>query len=255
MRIGQVCFITVIAVALATDPISAQSASNGAPWQHRGFRCDMSGIDGTELAAEVHAAVREQIDIVCAIGLQPGALDYFRTIPLKVVGFREGSPGRYNDSNTVELSVAIVAYHHRPVLLHEFLHAFHEHELKNGIRNQEIRTYYQRAKQKDVYSSKSHMMDNVQEFFACSATTYLVGYTGQEPFLREKLRSNQPQFFEHLQALFGPDTGTYEGSREGPDLKRLDKLRRPTKAPEPTTRPVTIRAHPRIAPARVVARL
>jgi transposase len=126
----------------------------------------------------------------------------------------------------VELSVSVVAYRHRPVLLHEFLHAFHDHELKDGTKNAEILTYYERAKLKGDYSPQSHMMENVGEFFACAATTYLAGYTGQEPFLREKLQSSQPRFLEYLKAVFGPDSGRYEGPREGPDLKRLEKLKR-----------------------------
>jgi hypothetical protein len=233
MRIAKPLLVGVIAVALAAHTTWSQTPS--APiWEYRGFRCDVSEIERTELADEVNAAVREQVDIVCGVGLPPRILGFFRTVPLKVVGSRQSNPGQLVESKMVEMSLSIVAHHHRPVLLHELLHAFHAKELKGGVRNEEIRTYYQRAKDKEVYAVKSHMMANVQEFFACSATTYLVGFTGQEPFLRDKLRSNQPRFFEHLKNIFGPDAGSYEGSREGPDLKRLERLKKPNKSPEPT---------------------
>jgi len=45
----------------------------------------------------------------------------------------------------------------------------------------------------------------------CSATAYLYGSTGQEPFTRAKVRENQPRYDRFLRELFGPAAGNYEG--------------------------------------------
>jgi hypothetical protein len=101
---------------------------------------------------------------------------------------------------------------HKPILLHELLHALHNQRLPHGFDNPRIRQFYERAKLLNVYNAKSHMMSNDREFFACTGTTYLFGVTAQEPFKREKIEENQPAYFEFLQKLFGPNAGNYTGS-------------------------------------------
>src|SRR5581483_9538869 len=117
-------FALCLGIALA----SQLSASSDSTWIYRGFQCDGSALTGSELGPEVSAAVREQIDIVCAVGVSPRVLDFFRTVPLTVVSTIGESPARYTERR-VELSVSVVAYRHRPVLLHEFLHAFQNQAL------------------------------------------------------------------------------------------------------------------------------
>ena len=161
-------------------------------------------------------ATREQIEIVCAVGLPDEILTFFKGVPLVLVPpgtISTGSPGVYvGKERGVRVAAGIVRMGHKPVLLHEYLHAYHDQRLEKGVRNPEILAFYERAKSISAYAAKSHMMENGGEFFTCSATTYLYGVTAQEPFKREKVKENQPDMYEHLKTLFGPKAGSYAGS-------------------------------------------
>ena len=90
---------------------------------------------------------------------------------------------------------------HKPVLLHELLHAYHDQRLEAVFRNQDILNYFARAKASSAFAANSHMLQNVAEFFACTATTFLFGVTAQEPFQREKVKENQSEFLQYLKTV------------------------------------------------------
>jgi hypothetical protein len=187
---------------------------------YRGFHADLSAVgDSSDLEA-MRAAIREQIDMVCAVGVPGEMQGLFQRIPILALRADVRSnfnPGSYSaETATVSFNAAILAVGHKPVLLHEFLHAFHQQSLPGGFNNRAVTTSYDRAKAAKAFPARSHMMDDAKEYFACCATTYLFGVTAQEPFRRERVRTLQPEFYEFLTALFGPAAGQYVGTLEHP---------------------------------------
>ena len=183
---------------------------------YRGFIIDESRtLEMTNFEAAL-TATKGQIDIVCAVGVPARMLSFFKsqTIHLVQGGKTQFMGGDYSfKTKMVNISSEyILMYPHKPVLLHELLHAFHDQRLPGGFENLRIKTFYEHAKSLNVYAADSHMMSNVKEFFACSGTTYLYGVTAQEPFNREKIKDSQPIYFNYLKTLFGPNAGNYAGS-------------------------------------------
>ncbi len=201
-------------------PPGLPSTSSGTPpgiGTYRGFTIDDSRVRKLPTLAAVRAATQEQIDMVCAVGVTPDVLAFFQRVPFRLVPagtIPSGTPGFYGGrrDQSVDVVASIVSVGHKPVLLHELLHAYHDQLIPGGFGNGEIRRFYQRARNLSSFAPQSHMMSNEKEFFACAATTYLFGVTAQEPFQRANLRASQPEFYAYLEALFGPGAGSFPGS-------------------------------------------
>jgi hypothetical protein len=203
------CCLALAGWALAVPAPAAQN--------YRGFTIDDSGVRSLPNLEAVLAATKEQIDIVHAVGLPPDILTFVESVKFELVPagtFRSPTPGLYTGrgGGSVKVSAAIVRTGHKPVLLHELMHAYHDQRMEQGFRNPAILGFFKRAETLPAYAAQSHMMSNEKEFFACAATTYLFGVTAQEPFRREKVRETQPDFYDYLIRLFGPGAGTYLGS-------------------------------------------
>ena len=112
----------------------------------------------------------------------------------------------------MQVASIVVVTGHKPILLHELLHALHDQRITSGFSNPTIARLYREAKGIPAFAAKSHMMQNALEFFACAGTSYLFGVTAQEPFSREKVEVNQPDLYLFLKQLFGPTAGSYVGS-------------------------------------------
>lgn len=184
---------------------------------YRGFTIDESRVRNLPNLEEIRTATREQIDIVCAVGLPANVLKFFQGVPfvfLPADAVPSRSPGLYSaQDRSVKVTARILTIGRRPVLLHELLHAYHDQKLPQGFKNAAILRYFKEANGlANGFAAKSHMMRNPNEFFACAATTYLFGVTAQEPFKRETIKERQPELFAHLQEMFGPDAGSYAGS-------------------------------------------
>ena len=186
-------------------------AAESSPWSYRGFRVSHAGkeVDGL-----FHRAVAAQIDIILSVGLDTKMVRFMQSVPLVLVSAEsiQRTPGLYfPQGRVVKLTSEITSVGHKPVLLHELLHAYHDQELTDGLRNPQVLKLYQEAKGNGTFKFELHMMQNPSEYLACAGTTFLFGVTGQEPFRRMKLRE-QPGLLEFLQALFGPTCGRYDGS-------------------------------------------
>jgi hypothetical protein len=218
-RMGTIAIVRqaglVIVLGLIASLFLLRAAS--ADTKYRGFTIADSRVHDMEKQNELLSATKEQIDIVYEVGLSEEALTFFQSVPFELVPAGTiSSAGHYvGKVRGVQVASSIIADRHKPVLLHELLHAYHDQRLEEGFRNADILKYFDRARRMTAYGPKSHMMENEREFFACSATTYLYGVTGQEPFQRGKVKNNQPEFFAYLQALFGPTAGSYAGSLTG----------------------------------------
>ena len=198
-------------ILLAMALVSAGMAED-----YHGFRIEESAITKASNLAAIRRATQDQIDIVRSVGLPPDVLEFFQTVRFELIPAgttRVRTPGLYSRRDrTVKVAAGIVVVGHKPVLLHELLHAFHDQRVKDGFDNRDIARFYAQAQKLGAYARSSHMMENAREYFACSATTYLFGVTAQEPFKRDRIRSAQPEFYAFLEAMFGPAAGRYAGS-------------------------------------------
>jgi hypothetical protein len=201
--------LAYFALALAGPALAEQT--------YRGFTIDDATVRKAPDLEALLAATREQIDIVHAVGLPAEIMTFVQGVKFELVPdgtFKSPTPGRYmgRGDQSVQVSAAIVSTGHKPVLLHELMHAYHDQRIEHGFRNPAILGFYKSAQAIPAYTAKSHMMSNEKEFFACAATAYLFGVTAQEPFRREKIREDQPDCYDFLKKLFGPDAGNYAGS-------------------------------------------
>jgi hypothetical protein len=183
---------------------------------YRRFIIDDSAVKLEPNLSAFILATQTQIDMVHAVGLSTTTMDFFQNVGFELVPtgtFKQPTPGRYTGkgSRRVQVSAGIIRIGPKPVLLHELLHAYHDQRIPKGFRNPEILALYQQARSISAFATKSHMMANAQEYFACMATTYLFGVTAQEPFNREKIKEHQPECLAYLQELFGPQTGQFQG--------------------------------------------
>ena len=205
-----VMVLGLIASPFLLRPVSANT-------KYRGFTIVDSQVRNLEKYDQLLAATKEQIDIVYEVGVSAEVLTFFQSVPFELVPPGTiRSPGHYvGRLRGVQVASMLTAEGHKPILLHELLHAYQDQRIESGFRNPDILKYFDHAQRLNAYAPRSHMMENPGEFFACAATTYLFGVTAQEPFQREKIKKNQPEFFAYLQKLFGPTAGSYAGSLTG----------------------------------------
>ena len=184
---------------------------------YRGFTLIDQEVSKLANHDEYVAVMHEQVDIVHSVGLPEDILKFLQSVKLELLpagAFKSPTPGRYTGrrEQSVQMAPTVIPARHKPVLLHELMHAYHDQRIEDGFKNALILEAYKQAGKLSVYAAQSHMMSNAQEYFACTATTYLFGVTAQEPFTREKVREHQPDFHAYLKKLFGPDAGAFVGS-------------------------------------------
>ena len=93
-----------------------------------------------------------------------------------------------------------------PVLLHEFLHAYHAKLMPRGYENKGIKDFYGQAKAKDLFPKDAYILKDHKEFFAITASIFLSGKdAAHEPFTRDKLKETMPQYYTYLVGVFGFD--------------------------------------------------
>lgn len=160
----------------------------------RGYRAVIAATPGGSPAPETLASFRCQIDIVEAVSLPAQTTAFFRTVPLELSS--DTVNGRYRTGAGVQLSPRQLS-DKTPVLLHEYLHAFH-FERMSPARKEELRGYLASARTAGVFPAGSYMLTNPTEFFAMTASAYLYGAIRREPFSREALRSAMPAYYGWL---------------------------------------------------------
>ena len=207
--------IRILLVALALNSAIGLGAEQRKS-KYRGFTIvDSGNIPASERIA-IYRSIEEQIDIVCSVGVPAAFFNFLQTVPIKLVPAGDATQKSIGCYRHSELSViilsSIAAAPRKPILLHELMHAFHDQKLEGGFRNSVIRGFFSQAQSGLLFESKSHMMRNAGEFFACASTTYLFGVTVQEPYNRENLKKRQPDFFDYLTKLFSPTAGVFKGS-------------------------------------------
>ena len=91
----------------------------------------------------------------------------------------------------------------RPALLHELLHAFHDHILPGGFANPAALSWFKQASDKQLYPADQYLMTNEREFFAVTASVFLSGKDGA--LVRATIKEKQPDYYRYLVWLFECD--------------------------------------------------
>jgi hypothetical protein len=166
---------------------------------YRGFTVDATEIRGEPQYTAIMTSLVHQIDIVADCSAKPEILQFFRT---QVVLVKHARPHFNSNIPGVTLGDA-VAEPQKPILLHEFLHAYHFRVMPGGNRNPDLITYYNRARNIGAYQADAYVLKNVQEFFAVTASLYLWGNVDRPPNTRDKLKAAQPVYYAWLGQQFG----------------------------------------------------
>jgi hypothetical protein len=215
--------------------------------KYRGFMYDLSNYAGRKDLDKIEENLKHQLDMVENAGFSPRVLNFFHSIPIVasdtdclelgagLACYGSISPNRAGGATygvtvwdsekhqwtnpdiidqaadsglgVIKLRTAMTQYTDDPILLHEFLHAFHNRLMPNGYENLGIKAAYSEAKSKDVFENKkSYTLMNQQEFFAVTASIFLAGKESlHEPKTREALKEKLPEYYKYLVGVFGFD--------------------------------------------------
>jgi hypothetical protein len=217
--------------------------------QYRGYMYDLSESADRKDAAAITDNLKRQLDIVENAGFSPKVLKFFHSVPIiasemtcneegaawACYGFmvpdraRRRSHGlttwdhdrqQWTNPDMVQLaadsgigvivlSPIMMSHTEEPILLHEFLHAYHGKLMPNGFDNRGIKGFYAYAKSKDLLPKDTYALKNHQEFFAVTASIFLAGKdTVHEPNTRANLKEKLPDYYKYLVELFGFDPET-----------------------------------------------
>ena len=174
-----------------------------------GFHVDQRLLDTAQKASYAGmpaASLLGQLGIVESVGLLPEQLAFFKQVNILVDPALRGNPGVFSvrDGEGV-VGVQPVAFpDNKPILLHEFMHAYHFSVLK--LNNAAILDGYAAAKRAGVYPAafqSAHFLANAKEYFAVTSTIYLFGKIQQPPFNCEVLAKNDPTYLAFLEKTFG----------------------------------------------------
>jgi hypothetical protein len=187
---------------------SAAPSDTGLPdtIQIHGFAVEYAKV-GLKNLQRMQPSLEHQMEIVEQTGVPIATLEFFESVPVVLVaqldtGFghsRRDEAGR----QIVELLGAKLPSD-RPILLHEFLHAYHFVKLGQTPM---IRDSYRQAVQSGFYKqyAKAHFLESPKEYFAVIGSIFLYGKRiDQPPFDCKLIAKHQPQFIEFLTEQFGP---------------------------------------------------
>lgn len=170
---------------------------------HHGFVINLSRIEGKEKTDTVLAGVKRQIEIVETVGLSDEVLKFFRSVPILILPDSTGTPGLYSKKNKRVALKYLDLAPIKPILLHEFLHAYHDQIMADGYGNADIVHYYEMALQRYRMGKSEYFLSNEKEFFAVTASIYLYGPIKRAPFDRKTIQTAQPLYWKYLEGLFG----------------------------------------------------
>jgi hypothetical protein len=212
---------------------------------YRGYVFDLSENSERKDVVAIADTLRRQLDVIESAGFSPKVLQFFHTVPIvasEMACLDEGAaaacygsavPDRgrrarglttwdhdklqWSNPDIVDLATdsglgvvmlrpAMMKYAQDPVMLHEFLHVYHARLMPNGFENKGIKDFYGQAKGKQLFEKDAYVMKNQKEFFAVTASIFLVGKDAvHEPHTRAQLKEKQPEYFKYLVGVFGFD--------------------------------------------------
>jgi hypothetical protein len=214
--------------------------------KYHGFMYDLSEYADRKDVDKIEDNLKHQFDIVENAGFSSKVLNFFHSIPIiasdteclehgpAIACYANIAPSRaargsYGatvwDSEAhqwtnadlidqaadsglglIKLRSTMTKYTDDPILLHEFLHAFHRRMLPDGFENLGIKAAFADAKSKSVFDKKQYTLLNQQEFFAVTASIFLAGKESMhEPKTRAVLKEKLPDYYKFLVGMFGFD--------------------------------------------------
>ncbi len=214
--------------------------------KYRGFMYDLSDYAGRKDVGAIEENLKHQLDMVENAGFSPTVLNFFHSVPIVATEtdcLEEGAtlacygpvaPKRaraathgvtvwdtdkqqWTNPDVIDLAAdsgigvvmlrpTMTQHTDDPILLHEFLHAYHARLMPNGYDNRGIKAYFAWAKSKDLLDKKSYTLKNDREFFAVTASIFLAGKESMhEPKTREALKEKMPDYYKYLVGVFGFD--------------------------------------------------
>jgi hypothetical protein len=226
---------------------SPQPATEADFEKYRGFMFDLSEYEGRKDAEQIKDNLKHQLDMVENAGFSPKVIEFFHSIPIVasendclelgagLACYGPVAPTRrrhatlgltvwdhdkqqWTNPDIVDLAADsgrgvimlrpnMMQHTDDPILLHEFLHAFHNRMMSLGYDNLGVKAYYSEAKAKDVFGNKkAYTLFNAAEFFAVTASIFLAGKESMhEPKTRAVLKEKLPEYYKYLVGVFGFD--------------------------------------------------
>jgi hypothetical protein len=211
--------------------------------RYRGYLFDLSENAERKDVGAIADTLRRQLDVVEDAGFSPKVLQFFHSVPIiasemacldenaAAACYGSSAPGRegtgvtiwddvkhrWTNSDVVELAADtgiglvmlrpnMMRYEQDPVILHEFLHAYHAKLMPLGYENKGINSFYSEAQSKSVFGKDAYVTKNNREFFAVTASIFLSGKDSvHEPYTRAKLKELMPNYYKYLAGVFGFD--------------------------------------------------
>jgi hypothetical protein len=213
---------------------------------YKGYIYDLSENSDRKDNTAIVEAFKRQVDMVENAGFSPKVLQFFHTVPIiagemtclelgaGIACYGPVSPVRnqraastfttwdtdkqsWSNPNFVDLAAdagsgvimvrpIMLKHAEDPVLLHEFLHAYHAKLMPMGFDNLGIKAWHAEAMSKNVFPKEEYAMMNHKEFFAVTASIFLAGKESMhEPHTRAVLKEKMPKYYKFLVELFGFD--------------------------------------------------
>jgi hypothetical protein len=179
------------------------AASHALAAEYNGFKIDEAKAG---LSSEARESLLKQLDIIESAALPPAVLDAMKQTPIVVDPDLRGNPGIFAVRDGVpSVHVQPIEFPaSKPILLHEFLHAYHFRVIH--LDRPEIQEEFQLVKHSSLFPARfqsSHFLENAKEFFAVTGTLYLFGNIQQPPFDCKALSRLRPQYLKFLESQFG----------------------------------------------------
>jgi hypothetical protein len=192
------CRYLVVTAALAL------CASHTLAAEYHGFKIDESK---GRLSREQEDSLFKQLDIIERAALPPAVIDTMKQTAIVVDPDLRGNPGIFavRDGAAAVYVRPMEFPENKPIVLHEFLHAYHFRALR--LDRPEIQDEFQWVKHANLFPERyqsSHFLENAKEFFAVTGTLYLFGNIQQPPFDCSALSRLRPQYLKFLNDQFGP---------------------------------------------------
>jgi hypothetical protein len=214
--------------------------------KYRGYMFDLSDFADRRDFGAISENLRKQLDVVENVGLSPRVTNFFHSVPIVAsemdcldrgagaacygplaptrrngtsLGVTTWDHAKHQWTNPDMLELAadsgrgvvmlrpnLMQYADDPVLLHEFMHAYHSRLLPNGYENKGVIGYYAEAKGKELFGKNVYATVDHREFFAVTASIFLSGKDAtHEPNTRANLKEKMPDYYKYLVGLFGFD--------------------------------------------------
>jgi hypothetical protein len=202
------------------DWVERPSRAEADRMEYRGFVVDVTTLKSSAERPDLIKALERQFDMVADAGFDKRTLEFFRAIPIVVNWAATADPNytgvvaEYNPKSprtpkpdVVPGSVTIVLKVYNPgapIVLHEFLHAYHHERMTGGRDNAEILQLFKAAQDGQLFPADSKVMTNAREYFAMTGSVYLHGSANRDPFTRENLKNRQPAIYQWFVKEFGP---------------------------------------------------